>query len=199
VAGVIHKSTKCFAVVLIGLAIASGCSGRMKPTKFTNPRFDFAYIERVAVLPFENLTADRQAAWRSTRLVATELLASGAVDVVEAGEVQAALAKIQGTDYGRITSPPTEQIIALGKDLNVQAVVMGTVTQSELSRSGQVSIPVVTLDMRMVETETGATVWAATHTEKGGSTGAKVLGTGGEPISQTTRRCVKILLSTLVD
>jgi TolB-like protein len=177
----------------------AGCGGRMKPTKFTNPRFDFSFIERVAVLPFENLSADRQAAWRATRLMSTELLASGTVDVVETGEVQAALAKIQGADYGRISSPPTEQIVALGQALRVQGLVMGTVTQSETQRSGQISIPVVTLDVRMVETETGAMIWAATHTEKGGSAGAKVLGTGGEPISKTTRRCVQIILSTLVD
>lgn len=189
----------CVGVILAGLVLASGCGGRMKPTKFTNPRFDFSFIERVAVLPFENLSSDRQAAWRATRLLSTELLASGAVDVVETGEVQAALSKIQGSDYGLVASPPTEQIVALGQALRVQAVVLGTVTQSEVRRSGQVSIPVVTLDVRMVETETGAMIWAATHTEKGGSAGAKVLGTGGEPISKTTRRCVQIILSTLFD
>ena len=51
----------------------------------------------------------------------------------------------------------------------------------------------------MVETETGATVWAATHTEKGGSASAKVLGTGGQPISKTTRVCIQKLLKTLVE
>ena len=61
------------------------------------------------------------------------------------------------------------------------------------------SIPVVTLDARMVETETGATVWAATHTEKGGSAGARALGTGGQPLSVTTRRCVQRLLQTMVE
>ena len=66
-------------------------------------------------------------------------------------------------------SPSTEQIVSLGQALGVQALIMGTVTQSENLRSGSVPIPVVTLDLRMVETETGATVWAATQSEKGGS------------------------------
>jgi hypothetical protein len=56
----------------------------------------------------------------------------------------------------------------------------------------------VTLDLHMVETETGATVWAATHSEKGAGLSAKLLGTGAEPISETTRRCVRVLLRTLV-
>jgi len=185
--------------MVVGLLVAAGCSSKMRTTHFTNPKFNFAFVERVAVLPFENLTGDRQAGFRATRLTVTELLASGAVDVVESGEVEAALAKIQGDDYRRIAVPPTEQIITLGTMLKVQAVILGTVTQSDVTRSGTVSIPVVTLDARMIETETGATVWAATHTEKGGSTGARALGSGGQPISVTTRRCVQRLLQTMVE
>jgi curli biogenesis system outer membrane secretion channel CsgG len=166
----------------------------MAPTRFTNPSFDFAFVERVAVVPFENLTNDTAAGARVTRLVITELLASGAVDVVEPGEVQAALDRMGA----RITTPSTEQVVSLGQTLGVQAVVIGSVTQSETLRSGAAEIPVVTLDVHMLETETGAAVWAATHTEKASSVGAKLLGTTGEPISETTRRCVRRVLRTLV-
>lgn len=76
---------------------------------------------------------------------------------------------------------------------------MGTVTQSENLRSGNVPVPVVTLDLRMVETETGATVWAATHSEKGSTVSAKILGTGGQPIAETTRECVQQVLATLIE
>lgn len=182
----------------LGMLSLAGCAGKLKPTEFTNPKFDFSYVERVAVLPFENLSGDRQAGARATRLTITELLSSGAVEVVEPGQVQAALAELPGARVGRVAPPSTQEIISLGRTLGVQAVIVGTVTQSESFRSGAVAIPVVTLDVHMVETETGATVWAATHTVKGGSVGARVLGTGGQPISETTRRCVKQLLDTLV-
>jgi len=193
-----HRSFPTQAV-LAGLLFASvlalsACASGMAPTRFTNPSFDFSFVERVAVVPFENLTNDATAGARVTRLVITELLASGAVDVVEPGEVQAALDKMGS----RITTPSTEQVVSLGQTLGVQAVVIGSVTQSETLRSGVVEIPVVTLDVHMLETETGAAVWAATHTEKASSLGAKLLGTGGEPISETTRRCVRQVLRTLV-
>lgn len=189
------------AALLLALALGglAGCAPGLRTTAFTNPNFDFSYVERVAVLPFENLTNDRQAGPRATRLTITELLASGAVDVVEPGEVRAALARIQGSQASRGLQPSTDEVIALGKTLGVQAVIAGSVTQSEAVRSGAVSIPVVTLDVHMVEVETGATVWAATHTEKGGSIGARVLGTGGEPLSETTRRCVRGVLRSLID
>ena len=184
---------------LLSLLTLVGCGGSMKTTRFANPNFDFSFVERVAVVPFDNQTNDRQAGLRATRLTITELLASGPVDVVEPGEVQAALIKITGAQINRGVSPSTEQVVSVGQALGVQALIMGTVTQSENLRSGSVPIPVVTLDLRMVEVETGATVWAATHSEKGGSLSAKVLGTGGEPLAETTRRCVQEALATLVE
>jgi TolB-like protein len=185
-------------LVLAGLVLVAGCAGKVKTTRFLHPEFDFSYVERVAVLPFENLSADRNAGARASRLAVTELLATGAVDVVEPGEVRAALGRIPGAQSGRVVIPSSEQVATLGQELHVQGLIMGTVTQSEVIRSGAVGMPVVTLDMRMVETDTGETIWASTHTEKGSTVSAKVLGTGGEPISQTTRRCVKTLIRGLI-
>jgi len=188
-------TTTLVVAISVGLI---GCASGVPSTEFTNPQFDFSFVDRVAVIPFENLTNDRQAGLRATRLTNTELLASHSVDVVEFGEVQAALLKMPGAQFGRVAVPSTEQVISLGQELQVQALILGNVTQSETLRSGTVLIPVVTLDMHMVETETGATVWAATHTEKGSSIGAKILGTGAQPISDATRRCVQRILESLV-
>ncbi len=180
--------------LLLGLLLTvSGCSSTLPTTQFTNPKFNFGFVERVAVVPFENLANDRQAGPRATRLAVTELLASGAVDVVEPGEVQAALDKMGA----RITTPSTEQVVTLGKALGVQAVILGTVAESTSVRSGSVEIPIVSLDMHMLETETGAAVWAATHTERGGGLSSKLLGTLAEPLAETTRRCVHETLKTL--
>lgn len=181
-------------LTLVSIAIA-GCSSNPEPTSFINPRFNFGFVERIAVLPFENLSADRQAGARATRLMVTELLATGAAEVVEPGEVQAALDALGP----RIVRPSTEQVVALGESLDVQAVILGTVNQSESIRSGSRSIPVVSLDVHMVETETGAAVWASAATTRSGGLGARILGTVGEPISETTRRAVRRILDTLIE
>lgn len=181
-------------ILLSGCATWLGCSAQVPTTQFVNPGFDFGFVERVAVLPLENQSNDRQASVRATRLLITELLASGALDVVEPGEVQAALDRLAGGG----NPPTTQQVLELGQSLQVQAIIVGSVNQSEVIRSGNISIPVVTMDLHMLETETGKAVWAGTNTSKGGTTGARVLGTGGEPISATTRRCVQALLETLI-
>ncbi len=187
------KKRTAVVLLLFGALVLAGCGG-MRATRFINPDFSFAYVEKVAVLPFENFATEPDAGVRATRLFITELLAAGAVDVVEPGEVEAALNRIPG-----VARPPSsEHIIALGKSLKVQAVMLGSVNQSETIRSGTVMIPVVTLDAHMVETETGSTVWAVTHTEKGAGMGAKFLGTASEPISETMRRCVKKIVQKLV-
>lgn len=180
------------SILTIGLVLL-GCSGNLATTEFVNPRFDFGFVERVAVLPLEDLVDDRQAGVRATRILITELLASGAVDVVEPGEVQAVTDRVV---RGRGV-PSKSEVIELGTELGVQAVMLGSVTQSEVMRSGVVSVPVVTLDLHLLETETGTVVWAATHTEKGSGAAAKWLGTGAEPISATTRRCVQQALRSL--
>lgn len=180
-------------VLLASLAVAA-CGSAMRPTKFANPRIDFSFVERVAVLPFENFSTDPAAAPRATRLMITELLATGAVDVVEPGEVTAALARFPG----RVARPSKEQLVELGKTLGVQAVIAGSVAQSEVLRSGAAGIPAVTLDAQMIETESGGILWAATNTEKGSVMSARLLGNEGEPLSVTTRRCVRKLVATLV-
>jgi hypothetical protein len=185
--------TEIAAMTLLVALVASACGG-MKTTDFTNPDFNFAFVERVAVLPLENLAVDSKAGVRATRLLITELLATGAVDVVEMGEVTAAMNRVAGASK----TPTTEQVIALGGALQVQAILLGTVAQSEALRSGTVTIPVVTVDLHMLETESGAPVWAATHSERGSGASAKWLGTGAEPISETTRRCVRRLVRKLV-
>lgn len=184
-----HIAHLSFLVLLLCLA-----SCAMKTTKYVNPDFNFGFVERIAIIPLENLSQDSQAGVRSTRLLATELLASGAVDVVEPGEVNAAVNRIPGG----VVQPATEQIISLGKALGVQALLMGTVAQSEATFSGRVSVPVVTIDLRMVEVETGTAVWAATQSERGSTSSARWLGTAGEPLAETTRRCARSLVDRLV-
>ncbi len=188
-------TTRCQTLILIAALGAMACAGTLPPTQFVNPEFDFAFVEKAAVLPLDNLSRDQQAGVRATRLLITELLASGAVDVVEPGEVRAAFEAVAD----RRRSPTTEQVIEIGRRLGVQALLVGTVTQSESLRSGTVAVPVVTLDVHMLETETGTAVWAATHSEKGGGMSAKWLGTGAEPIAETTRRCVQQIVKTLVE
>ena len=113
------------------LLFLSGCGAGS--SVFVHPDYNFSYLERVAVVPFENLSSDQGAAARATRLFISDLLAAKAFDVVEPGEVSQALMK-----YGTIrTAELTEdQIREVGKTLSVQALVFGSLGESAGSRGG---------------------------------------------------------------
>lgn len=189
-----HRFCRLILPATVCLSVL-GCSGSVSTTQFLDSSYNFAFIERAAVIPLENLSTDRQAGSRATRLLITELLATEALDVIEPGEVLRALGQIEQAS----SNPSTEQALQLGQALGVQALIAGSVTQSESIRSGSVSFPVVTIDLHMIEVETGATVWAATHTEKGGSAATALIGTGQDAISETTRKCIRKLISTLLE
>jgi hypothetical protein len=120
-------------LLLLLAPLLLSCASALPPVEFTNPRFDFAFVQRVAVLPFENLTGDRQAGFRVARLMVSELLATGAVDLVEPGEVISALER---GNVKRFTTPSEEEVIALGEALEVEGVIIGSVAQSEVLRLG---------------------------------------------------------------
>lgn len=68
-----RRESKLGFLSLLVVCGCLGCAGGLPPTQFTNPDFDFAFVETVAVLPLENLSSDRQAGVRATRLLITEL------------------------------------------------------------------------------------------------------------------------------
>jgi len=183
--------------VIIGLVILmlTGCAG-MKPTVFVHPEYNFGYVERVAIIPFENLSSDQGAAHRATRLFMSELLATEAFDVVEPGEVTRSMNNNSVLYPADITR---DQIITMGKELGVQAFIIGTLNESTSIRSGGTATSVVTLVVRMVETDSGQTVWSSTHTEGGRGFWSSLFGTGGKSTSEVTRNCVKRAIKTLVD
>lgn len=184
------------SMVLIIIALLSqvGCTG-MRPTVFIHQEFDFNFVEKVAVIPFENLSKDQGADLRATRFFITELFESRAFDIVEPGEVNRVLGEFS---LVRAAVLSQEQIIAIGKKLKVQAIFLGSVSESASMRSGSNATNIVTLVVRMVEVETGSTVWSATHTEGGRGFWSSVFGTGEKSKSGVMRSCVRKTLGTLI-
>ncbi len=182
-------------ILAVLASLLTGCAG-MKPTIFLHPEYNFGYIEKVAVIPFENLSKEQGAASRATRLFVSELLATESFEVVEPGEVSRALEKFATIRAAQLTQA---QLVEIGKQLGVQALFLGSVNESSSMRSGSASTSVVTMVVRLVETDEGVSVWSATHTEGGRGFWATLFGTGQKSESEVTRNCVKKTLKTLIN
>jgi len=184
----------CRSVAMIALLVFAGACGHAV-TQYVHPNADIAALKTVAVLPFENLSADRTAGDKVQKIFASELLATGAFSVVEPGLVSKTLKadRIETTE-----SLGPADFKKLGEELKADGVFMGSVVDFAESRSGQTPTPDITIQLRLVECQSGATVWSASRSKSGASASARLFGIGGESLTEAARELVKQELNTLV-
>lgn len=181
------------ALVVAALAgVGCGSSGR----SYVHPNVDFTYIKRAAVLPFQNLTTDFQAAERMQSIFLMELLEEDVLALVDPRETSAAL-KALGLPAG--ASLTAEQSMALGKQLDVQALFFGTVEEYGYGQGDRSKGPVITATFGMTETQGGVLVWRSQAHATGSSVWNKLFGGGPRDLYDVSRDTVREGLRTLLE
>jgi hypothetical protein len=185
-----NRSTR-FVLRLLPILLASCATSS---SVYFEPNMDFASLQAVAVLPFQNLTAGEDAADRVRDTFMGMLLATEAVYVLPPGEVARGIARI-----GQIPpqGPSAEQIKRLSDILEVDAVITGVLREYGTVRSGSSSANVVSVSLQMMEVTNGTVVWSAASTKGGITVWDRLLGGGGEPMNTVTERVVDDLLDKL--
>jgi hypothetical protein len=180
---------------LAALALAAGCAGK-RPAEVTyhDPNMDFSLLQKVAVLPFENLTTTTAAADRVRDVFMTMMQATGAMYVMPPGEVARG---VDRASVARPAAPTAEEVVNLGKVVGVDAVITGVLREYGEVRSGSTSAGVVSLSVQMMETQTGKVVWSASSTRGGVDAADRLFGGGGQPMDQVTADAVRDLLDGL--
>jgi TolB-like protein len=174
------------------LALALGCS---QPARYVRANADLGVISTVAVLPFENVTNDRLSAERVQRIFFTELLSFDAFQVVEPGLVARAVRRDQ-LDPATMTPEETKR---LGEALKAQAFFQGTILEYDEGRaSGSAPSPRVKLQLRLVDAETGSTLWSVVRSAGGAALTARLFGIGGEPASSVAGEIIHSELERLL-
>jgi len=163
------------------------------PLTYVHPETDLSYVERVALVPFKNLTQEKHAEGKVMNVVATELLRRR-VEVVEFGEVSKVLrSEGYGGEEGVISKA---MALNAGKRLDVQAFMLGAV-QEYGPGSGGGSYPEVALSLKLVDADSYAILWEATHNVQGGTVMDRLFGIGHKSTSDLTREAVAQMLDTL--
>lgn len=171
--------------------LLSGCGGG-KTIKYYRAA-DIGRITRLAVMPIENLTSEKEAGERIRRTVIAELLSRG-VDVIEPGEVTRVLKELKVSSVGSLS---IEDIEKIGRELGVDAVITGSVIAYGTSRGINVSYPEVTVYLSLIDTRTGNILWSVWNTEGGPGFWVRHFGTEGKSLSETARDVVKKAFDTL--
>jgi hypothetical protein len=87
--------------------------------------------------------------------------------------------------------------VQLGKLVNADAVITGTVREYGEVRSGGSTGNLVALSLDLLEAETGKVVWSASSSRGGISAADRFFGGGGEPMNKVTEKVVRDLLDKL--
>jgi hypothetical protein len=145
-------------------------------------------------VPFENLTKEPLAASRVRDVFMNQLLSTGAVYVLPAGEVARGMSR---AGIEKDAPPSTEEAIKLGGIVKADAVVTGVVREYGEVRSGSTAANVVSISLQLIETQTGKIVWSASSTKGGVSTMDRLFGGGGRPMDDVTRDAVIDVLNKL--
>lgn len=160
------RCTKLIPGALMGTLLlgAASCGGS---SQFLDPEADIPYYEVVAVIPFVSYADDRGAGPKVSNIFFTELLKIGFARVSEPGQFAAAIRRVRG-NIPAGTPWSSEDLVQLQEEAGVQGVFMGTVLNYQMIREGRDSYPMVSLEVRLVDTATGRMVWSASDTRKEG-------------------------------
>jgi TolB-like protein len=180
-------------VLIAQLSVLIGIGGCAQDSKyFVRPQTEISTMKKLVVLPFENFTSDAYAGEKIRMIVISELLTRG-IDVVEPGEVTRLLKELQ---VRSLNSMGVKEIQEIGKTLNVEAVMRGSVEAFGVSRGISVSYPEVTINLMLIDTSSGNIIWSVRHTSGGASFWSRHFGAEGISLSEAARRVVREAIDT---
>ncbi len=181
---------KQFLIVLLCGCIGA-CAGS---ARYRDPNMDFGAVQKVAVLPFANLSKEERAAERVRDVFMNTLLSTGGLYLLPPGEVARGIARAQVENR---TAPTQEEVKKLGSILSVDSVITGVVREYGEVRSGSASANLVSVSLQMLEVKTGKVIWAASSTKGGVTTADRLFGGGGKPMNDVTEEAVVDLINKL--
>lgn len=120
---------------------------------------------KVAILPLENVSKDPNATKKVTWNLVTYLSGSGAYDVIEPGVVEKALVDLKVRALTEINADVAKK---LGETLKCDALLLGIIMEYGDTRVGNDTYPVISLNLRLVDTQTASILWTSTLTKTGG-------------------------------
>jgi len=184
-------------LLLLFTLLPGGCaSKRGIEVTYHDPNMDFGQIQTIAVLPFSNLSGNRNGGEAVREVFMTMMQATGAAYVLPPGEIGRGVSRLS---LKAPESPTADEVVQFAKIVGADVVVTGTVLEYGELRSGGSAANVVSIGLRMLEAQTGKVVWSASASEGGVSASDRFFGGGGRPMDEITREVVGQLLDHLFE
>jgi hypothetical protein len=145
----------------LAAVVAGGCS---RSRAYVPPRFDLATFYRIGLINFTMEDARGELDELATEYFSREIFASySGIELLELGDMDEILAEVGRSRFG----PRAAQ--ALGREYEIPAVFIGEIKASPVRPRASISlnprveaVVSVELTVRMLSTESGATLWSNT-------------------------------------
>ena len=178
-------------IVMAATMLLVGCS--------SNPNYYRSDLQldetaTLAVLPLVNLSKYTEASEIVMNSLLVELLDLDVFEIVDPGIVDEVILqkRIRYTD--RL---PMETMQELGSRMGASYLLLGSIHQFDMITDRVEILPVISISLRIVGSETGTIVWAATHTKRGDDT-ESIFGLGRiDTLERLTAVTVKEITGTL--
>ncbi|MEW5875574.1 MAG: hypothetical protein AB1752_10375 [Candidatus Zixiibacteriota bacterium] len=155
-----------FTFVLLVSVIAVSCSGARS---YLNPDADLGYYRRIGVATFQSLSDDPRAGQKLQRILVTELLKRGDLEVVQQGQVEKVETDVRTKQNLPLPAPlDSTSLKMIGDQAGVQGILVGTVREFRMERVGQEEFPLVAFSLQLIDAPTGRIVWDVSIGERGG-------------------------------
>lgn len=151
--------------LILALLVTQGCGSLVESRSFVNPEADFSYYERVAVMPFGNMSADRFAGEKMTEVFMTELLIGGEMEVMDPGQFNAVVAQAL---KGRGGPMGPADYTRIGEFAEVQGIFVGTIHDYKLTSAAGEQYPLISMTVKFIDAPTGTVAWQISITATGG-------------------------------
>lgn len=154
-----RKTSTSLGLTLLILVAATGCAGSKV---LVPPRIDLTPHEMIGVIDFSSSTQGELGPLTTRRFTEASRRDQGLVRMVSLGSEQEVLRKLRA---GHLDA---EAFRALGREQGLRTVLVGTLTVSDVRpdlrlaglSSGSLSAVVdATLEVQLIETSTGASIW----------------------------------------
>ncbi len=189
--GVMAKALKNILLICFVVSLA-GCGGHS--TVYHDKNMDFGAIHAVAVLPFVTLQGGSNSAEMLRDDLMNSLMATGAFYVVPSGEVAHGIAISGMQNPAQPTVDDVKKFCSLEK---VNAVITGVVKEFGSIGSGATSSNEISVNLQMIEGQTGRVVWSADTTLGGVTIFDRLFGGGAQPMDNISQKAVNDLIKKL--
>ncbi len=144
-----------------GSGVVGGTLPAVKKAAKENIDVGEVVVKKVAVIPFFNISGSRDAGTIVADIYVTELFNDERYKIEEPGNVRQFVIQEGILNLGELS---LDRIAILGRRLGVDGVFIGTIEEYATGRFG---VPVVSMNVRLVESDTGRVVWSARHKRTG--------------------------------